>query len=147
MLIAIVIGVAALALLWVLGRLFISTAPETLARFVRWFVAFIVAVAIVIFVYAGREGVAASLVPALLAALLRWRLFVPGPASDAEKSGGSRMTRAEALRILDLAEGATADEVREAHRRLMVKIHPDRGGSTFLAAKINQARDVLLGKD
>jgi curved DNA-binding protein CbpA len=54
------------------------------------------------------------------------------------------MTRPEALRILDLAEGASDDAIRDAHRRLMVRIHPDRGGSTFLAAKLNEARDVLL---
>ena len=57
------------------------------------------------------------------------------------------MTRAEAFQILALSEGATAEDIREAHRRLMVKIQPDHGGSNFLAAKINEARDILLGKD
>jgi len=148
MLLSVLIGIAALALLWLLGRLFISTAPATLARAVRWLVALLVAVAIAVFVYAGREALAAALVPAFLAALLRWRPFAARRSNeDAGRGDGhARMTRAEALQILDLKEGAGEDEIREAHRRLIVRIHPDRGGSTFLAAKLNEARDVLLGR-
>jgi len=58
--------------------------------------------------------------------------------------GGGRMTRGEALAVLGLAEGASADEIRAAHRRLMRAAHPDGGGSDWLAARINEARDVLL---
>lgn len=55
------------------------------------------------------------------------------------------MTRAEALAILGLAEGAAAEEIRAAHRRLMRTAHPDQGGSAWLAARLNAARDLLLG--
>lgn len=55
------------------------------------------------------------------------------------------MTRAEALEVLGLAAGASAEDIRAAHRRLMRAAHPDRGGSDWLAARLNEARDVLLG--
>lgn len=59
-------------------------------------------------------------------------------------SGASNMTRDEALAILGLKAGANADDVKAAHKRLMKEFHPDRGGSDYLAAKINAAKDVLL---
>ncbi len=66
----------------------------------------------------------------------------PPPASG---GGSGSMSREEALKVLDLAEGASPEEIRDAHRRLMRTNHPDRGGSTYIAAQINRAKDVLLG--
>ena len=53
------------------------------------------------------------------------------------------MSRREALQILGLREGASKDQVRSAHRRLMRLNHPDNGGSTYVATKVNEAKDML----
>lgn len=74
-----------------------------------------------------------------------WRGGDSGAHAGGNASAGRPMTVDEAYEILGLRRGADADEIRDAHRRLMLKIHPDQGGSTYLAAKINQAKDFLLG--
>ncbi|MGD9805873.1 MAG: DnaJ domain-containing protein [Hyphomicrobiaceae bacterium] len=73
-----------------------------------------------------------------------WRDDMARAEAEAPKGADGRMTREEALEILGLKPEATADEIRRAHRDLMLKMHPDRGGSTYLAAKINEAKDVAL---
>jgi hypothetical protein len=66
------------------------------------------------------------------------------PGEDEEP--GPRMSRGEALEVLGLEPGADEDEIRDAHKRLLRLVHPDRGGSAYLARRVYQARDTLLSR-
>jgi len=104
---------------------------------------------------------------ALLEAYLDWRLpdwrdgrERSGDGPNGDPSGGpsesaasqrrrraasSRMGPEEAYAVLGLSEGASPNDIRRAHRSLMKKLHPDQGGSNYLATRINEAKEVLLG--
>lgn len=82
-----------------------------------------------------------------------WRATAAGGKSGGRtgEGGGSprtaaTMTREEAFRVLGLAPDATSEDIQAAHHRLIALLHPDRGGSSFLAAQVNLARDLLLNR-
>ncbi len=76
-----------------------------------------------------------------------WREHAQGDAAasgGSRPSGGGKMTEEEAYQILGIQPGASAEDISRAHRSLMKKLHPDQGGTTYLAARINEAKDVLI---
>ena len=77
-----------------------------------------------------------------------WREHVDMDAGErtSAPAGSGPLSAEEAYQILGLQPGASQAEIRQAHRRLMKQVHPDRGGSSALAAKINEAKDRLLRK-
>lgn len=74
-----------------------------------------------------------------------WREHVQRDAGAGTRpAGAGKITEEEAYQILGIQPGATTEEISRAHRSLIKKLHPDHGGTTYLAARINEAKDVLL---
>ncbi|MGR8929158.1 MAG: DnaJ domain-containing protein [Gammaproteobacteria bacterium] len=111
----------------------------------------------------GMLGVAIAFLARALPSLLHyaprlhhlWMLYFHGKQQqqgyrhDNRESGrprGDPMTKTEALAVLGLRPGASDEEIIQAHRKLILKLHPDRGGSDYLAAQINLAKKTLLGR-
>ena len=91
----------------------------------------------------------------LMEAYLQWRMPAwrdqaagGGPRAEKRRRSGrtASMSLEEARAVLGVPLGAREDEIRKAHRTLMMKMHPDQGGSNYLAARINEAKEVLLGR-
>lgn len=137
--------------LWLL-RAFTRASVDDVKVFLRWLAALAGVSIAVLLAITGRGAIA--LFSLVMTAPLLWDLWL-GPAVARRRAGAARegrprkpaggMTREEAYAVLGLQPGASAMEIRAAYRRLMAAAHPDKGGSDWIAARLNQARDVLLG--
>ncbi|HEY6081044.1 MAG TPA: DnaJ domain-containing protein [Polyangiaceae bacterium] len=118
-------------------------APSPQARS-AWLAALVALVSLTI---ATRLGARFLVVAAPTLAWLAWRALTAKAPSGAPPPFGTRsgaaMTREEALRVLGLREGASQEAIRDAHRNLIKKVHPDHGGSDVLAQQVNEAKRVL----
>jgi len=145
------LGFLVLIAVMLLSHWVARTNPARLVKVVRWALIVAVVAGLAGVVWAGRYVLAAYLLPFLIPVLIRGGLAglgrQQGPQGDPGRRArpSSAMSREDAYAVLGLAPGASETAIREAHRRMMAKVHPDRGGSDYLAAQINQARDVLLG--
>jgi hypothetical protein len=148
------LGFLVLLAVLLLSRWVAAANPARLVKAVRWGLIVLVIAALAAIVWAGRFLLAAYVLPFLIPALIRGGLGglgrrradgAPGGRGQTGRSSPGGMSREDAYAVLGLAPGASETAIREAHRRLMAKVHPDRGGSDYLAAQINRARDVLLG--
>jgi len=154
-----ILGLVLLFCLYVLLRWFAEAEPRDVFRVVKWVVLIGIILGIVFLALSGKLGLAVAALPALLVWFGRFRFFMnivkmargflgrkKQPRSESGNVPGFEnvMSREEALAILGLDEGCVPAEIKAAYHRLISQAHPDKGGSDYLAAKVNQAKDVLL---
>ena len=144
------IVVAAIAAGWLLFRLARAQAdagerPMTMMKLVAWLALTAVLLAAKLWPLAFMVLVAAGSVSAIEAWRMRaGRGDLEGEAPQGASPPAPRMSEDEALCVLGLDPGPAPAEIRAAHRKLISQLHPDKGGTDYLAAKINEARDYLM---
>jgi len=112
------------------------------------------AVLVVYLVGTGKFLAALGGITGIVSLLVRWgilwtqlnALFSFKKSSEHGKEKLTEMGSKEALEVLGLKENCSKDDVKSAHKKLIKNIHPDHGGSDWLAARINRAKDILLGR-
>lgn len=134
-------------LLYVISRFMRQSKSEKLNRMFRY--GFAVILGLLAFLIMFRGNVPAGGILGLLSYLSAkgslWRFLVNGPVTPAnDAAANAPMSREEALEILGLSGRPGPDEIKDAHHKMILKLHPDQGGSDYFASKLNQARDILL---
>lgn len=147
-----VIGVLLAVGLFMLLSWWANTEVASAKRSLMWA---IVAVCVLLgLVLYSRAGAISAMVPGAFA-LWRMTNIARTAASMANRfkgsnaqqgSGGGQMTRDEAYEVLGLEPGAPEEDINKAFKRLMAQCHPDKGGSDWMAAQLNEAKRTLLGK-